>query len=78
MPKITIITDHSGSIIGTFQGGKPSKDAPTHLRIRPREGQHVYDLNVPEHLAEPNSAHKLHSTHRVETKDGTAKLVENG
>jgi hypothetical protein len=77
MPKVTIITDQSGSIVGTFQVGKPSKDAPTHARIRAREGQCVHDLEVPDALANPSSIHKLHSTHRVETRGGSAKLVEN-
>ncbi len=77
MAKITVIADHSGTIVGTFQAGKPSKDAPAHVRIRPREGQQAYELEVADHLAAPDSVHKLHSTHRVDTKGGAAKLVEN-
>ena len=76
MAKLTVLTDYSGTIVGTFQEGKSSKDSPTHVRIRPRDGQFVYELEVPDKLAAVDSVHHLHSTHRVEAKGGVAKLVE--
>ncbi len=76
MAKLTVLTDYSGTIVGTFQEKKSSKEAPTHVRIRPRDGQFVYELEVPDKLATVESVHQLHSTHRVETKGGVAKLVE--
>jgi hypothetical protein len=77
MAKITVLTDHSGTIIGTFQEGKSSKDAPSYVRIRPRDGQFLHELDVPDKLAAVDSVHLLHSTHRVEVKGGVAKLVEH-
>ena len=77
MAKLTVLADYSGTIIGTLQEGKSSKEAPSHVRIRPREGQFVYELDVPDKLAAVESVHHLHGTHRVETKGGAAKLVEH-
>jgi hypothetical protein len=77
MAKITVLTDHSGTIIGTFQEGKSSKHAPAYVRIRPRDGQFLHELDVPDKLAAVDSVHLLHSTHRVEVKGGVAKLVEH-
>lgn len=77
MAKLTVLTDYSGNIIGTFQQGKSSKDAPSHVRIRPRDGQFVHELEVPDKLAAVELVHHLHNTHRVEIKGGVAKLMEN-
>jgi len=77
MAKLTVLTDYSGTIIGTFQEGKPSKEAPSHVHIRPRDGQFLHELEVPDKLAAVESVHHLHSTHRVEVKGGVAKLVEH-
>jgi hypothetical protein len=77
MAKLTVLTDHSGTIIGTFQEGKPSAHAPSFVRIRPRDGQFCHELDVTDKLAAVDSVHLLHSTHRVEVKGGVAKLVEH-
>ena len=77
MAKITVISDQAGRVIGTFQTGRPSKDAPTYVPIRLGEGQLLYEVEVADALAAPDSVHKLHGSHRIEGKGASAKLVEN-
>ena len=78
MKKLGVIADSAGNIIGTFQAGKASKGAPTELRVRPQQGQQVYELDVADDLAAADAVHKLHSTHRiVRTAKGDAHLVDN-
>ena len=77
MPKVTLVTDNSGNIIGTFQAGPPSKGAPTHVRLRPLEGQQIHEVDVPDKLVGPTVVQNLHATHRIDLEGGSARLVEN-
>ncbi len=74
--KITIMTNNTGQIIGTFRSKPGGKDAPTGVRIQPMDG-HVYqDVEIPDRLAKTNMLHTLHETHHVEIIDNQPKLVE--
>jgi hypothetical protein len=76
MAKVFVVSDNAGNIVATAQSGKTSHGVPTMHQIRPRNGQHVHELEIDASLGAPEVIHKLHATHRIEMKGGVAKLVE--
>jgi hypothetical protein len=74
--KLTIISDRAGRILATSRHAAGGKDAPSGVRIDSQHGQQVHEIEVADHLAAPESIHKLYGSYRVEVIGHTAKLVE--
>jgi len=75
--KATVVTDSNGAIVASAIPVKGHGDAPTDIKaiVKDKE-QHVHQIDIPDELAKPEAAGKLHGEYKVEGVGDKAKLVK--
>lgn len=73
--KVKVYADRSGKILATSRPAQGSKGAPTHMRLEVAGG-YEHEIDVPDDLLTPQSAHRLHMEHRVDLSGPAPRLVE--
>ena len=75
--KATVVTDSNGGIIASAIPVKGRGDAPTGIKaIVKDKQQQVHEIDIPDELAKPEAAGKLHGEYKVEGVGQKAKLVK--
>ena len=75
--KATVVTDSNGGIIASAIPVKGHGEAPTGIKAIVKDTQqHVHEIDIPDELAKPEAAGKLHDEYQVEGVGHKAKLVK--
>ena len=74
--KGTVVTDKSGRIIASAFPVKGHGGAPTYNKVVAEKDHKVHELDVPDDLAKPESAKRLHDEYKLEGAGEKAKLVK--
>jgi hypothetical protein len=74
--KMKVYADRSGKILATSRPAQASKGAPSHMRIEV-QGGYEHEIEVPDDLLTPQSAHRLHSEYRVDLSGSAARLIQS-
>lgn len=75
--KAIVVTDSNGGIIASAIPVKGHGDAPTEFKaIVKDKQQHVHEVDLPDDVAKPEAAGKLHDEYMVEGNGLQAKLVK--
>ena len=73
--RISLLADQSGTIVATLRPAEAPGNRPGDVHMRPRAGQSLHHVVLPDELAGLQSLVSLHRTHRVEVHGQEACLV---